>query len=105
MESGERSFTLEASPHVVLAFVAALMVVVLTVAGVAFTVLSARHSDSVVTSITTSESPAIQAAEQSCQHLADTANTYGVIEPVAIAQIQDQAFGTCMADRGFPLPA
>src|SRR5579864_5804952 len=103
MESGERSFTLEASPHLVLAFVAAVMVVALTLAGVVLTTLSARHSLNPLT--TTTPSRAIQAAEQSCQYVADTANTYGMTEPVGVAQIRDQTFDTCMADRGFPLPA
>ena len=101
MEAGERPLSLDASPEVFFALVLAVMVAALTLAAVLFTATSVGHPRTRVAPITT-PSPALQAAGRFCERQADSAETYGVIEPVGIAQIKDEVFGTCMANRGFP---
>ena len=82
-----------------------LVAVAVVVLGVALAlVLTVQHVHP-VPSVTTAAptSPAMQTAQRVCQYDADHANTRGVIEPVGIAQVRDQVYGTCMADHGFPL--
>ncbi len=66
-------------------------------------VLTFQHVHSLHVTTAAPTSPAVQSAEQMCQNESDHANTGGVTEPIAISQIRDQVYASCMAGHGFPL--
>ncbi len=66
-------------------------------------VLTFQHVHSGHVTIAAPTSLAQQSAEQMCQNESDHANTDAVTEPIAISQIRDQVYASCMAGHGFPL--